>query len=155
MRRPSYGRHSSGQARVTNEGKNFYLASNNTTRPDNTEQSRHEYDCPTTVNVASGRSVTFGKPVDDLTDSELMANYLRFAKKNCGESELVVASGANSDADIVHRDWLFIDDDPVRVDDNGTRLCRTKYAATGNEADRKKASIPVPRVPMRASYAIK
>lgn len=84
MRTPSYRRHSSGQARVTIEGKTYYLG------PYNTKQSRQEYDRLISEYLASGRSITFGQPVDDLTVSELMADYLRFAKKNYGESELAV-----------------------------------------------------------------
>ena len=84
MKTRSYRRHSSGQARVTIQGKTYYLGLFNS------KASKREYDRLIAEYLASGRSTTFGQPSEELTVSELMADYLRFAKSNYGPSEMGV-----------------------------------------------------------------
>lgn len=71
---PSYRKHSSGQARVTIRGRDILLG------PWGSSESRKEYARIIAEWLASGRSPTFGTPVNDLTISQLIADYLVYAK---------------------------------------------------------------------------
>ena len=72
---PSYRRHRpSGQAVVTLDGRDFYLGRWNT------QASRVEYDRHITEWLAAGRRLTPEAEDVDLTITELIAHYIRFAK---------------------------------------------------------------------------
>ena len=75
---PGYRKHRSGQARVTINGRDYYLG------PYGTKASKREYDRLVAENLASGRSVAFGVQSDALTMAMLMADYKKFAEKYYG-----------------------------------------------------------------------
>jgi integrase len=78
MRVPSYRRHSSGQARVTLNGRTYYLG------PYGTKASRQAYDRLISEYLAGGRQLTFGVEPDQLTVVQCLADYLLWAKSNYG-----------------------------------------------------------------------
>lgn len=69
---PKYRRHISGQAVVTLDGHDFYLG------PWNSKPSKQEYDRLVGEWVANGRRLP--QPVTNLTISELIVAYWKFAK---------------------------------------------------------------------------
>ena len=75
---PSYRKHRSGQARVTIIGRDYYRG------PHGTKASKREYDRLIAEYLASGRSLSFGSDSDAMSMAMLMADYIRFAKKNYG-----------------------------------------------------------------------
>ena len=77
---PSYRKHRSGQARVTINGRDYYLG------PHGTKASRQEYDRLVAEYLASGRSGSFGATSDQITMAMLLRDYLRFAKQYYGTS---------------------------------------------------------------------
>jgi integrase len=78
MRPPSYRRHSSGQARVTIAGKDYLLG------PYGSKESRRKYNKLIAEYIASGQSPSFGVPSSELTISELVASYAKFARRYYG-----------------------------------------------------------------------
>lgn len=78
MRVPSYRRHSSGQARVTLNGRVYYLG------PFGSPESRREYDRLIAEYLASGRQVSYGIPTEQLVISQCLADYLTGAKTYYG-----------------------------------------------------------------------
>ena len=77
---PKYRKHSSGQARVTINGRDYLLG------PHGTRASKLEYDRVITEYLASGRSNTFGAPQGTHTLAMVMADYLVYAKSYFGIS---------------------------------------------------------------------
>lgn len=75
---PSYRKHRSGQARVTINGRDYYLG------PHGSKSSRREYDRLVSEYLASGRSGAFGATKDQITMAMLMRDYLRHAKDYYG-----------------------------------------------------------------------
>lgn len=75
---PSYRRHRSGQARVTINDRDYYLG------PYGTRASKAEYDRIVGEYLASGRSLSFGLEVPQITIAMVMADYLAFAKSYYG-----------------------------------------------------------------------
>ena len=75
---PAYRKHSSGNARVTINGRDYLLG------PHGTRASKREYDRLIAEYLASGRSVSFGTSTDQVTMAMLMADYTRHAKKYYG-----------------------------------------------------------------------
>lgn len=76
---PKYRKHrASGQAIVTINGRDHYLG------PHNSKASKVEYDRLVTEWLSSGRSSSFGAAQPELTVVELVADYLRYAKKYYG-----------------------------------------------------------------------
>lgn len=72
---PKYRKHrSSGQAVVTINGRDFYLG------PHGTKVSRLEYDRLVGEWLASGRSISFGAAINEISISELLVDYLKYAK---------------------------------------------------------------------------
>ncbi len=78
MKIPSYRKHSSGQARVTIHGRCFYLG------PYGSAQSKKAYNRLIAEYLASGCQVSFGTPASSLCVSELIAEYISYAKKYYG-----------------------------------------------------------------------
>ncbi len=75
---PAYRKHRSGQARVTINGRDYYLG------PYGTKASNPEYDRLLAEYLASGRSGSFGASADQLTMAMVMRDYLRHAKQYYG-----------------------------------------------------------------------
>ena len=75
---PAYRKHSSGNARVTINGRDYLLG------PYGTKASKREYDRLVAEYLASGRSTSFGALTEQLTMAMIMADYLAFAKKYYG-----------------------------------------------------------------------
>ena len=75
---PSYRKHSSGNARVTINGRDYLLG------PHGTAASKREYDLIVAEYLASGRSDSFGLDSDRYTIAMLMSDYLRHAKNYYG-----------------------------------------------------------------------
>lgn len=75
---PRYRKHSSGQARVTINGKDHLLGVHGS------KASKREYDRVIAEYLAGGRSPLFGSGSDGLTIAMAMAEYLRFAKSYYG-----------------------------------------------------------------------
>ncbi|MFK8113392.1 MAG: tyrosine-type recombinase/integrase [Rubripirellula sp.] len=71
---PKYRKHSSGQARVTINGRDYYLG------PWQSCASIRQYDQVIAEFLASGRSGSFGLQDDCLTVAMLMSDYLKFAR---------------------------------------------------------------------------
>lgn len=85
MRLPSYRRHSSGQARITLNGKDFLLGEFNS------KESRRQYNKILAEYISGGKSSSFGVAPSELTILELLASYRKYLKKYHGsgpESEL-------------------------------------------------------------------
>jgi integrase len=78
---PQYRKHSSGQARVTINGRDHLLG------PHGTKASKREYDRIIAEFLAGGRSSTFGAESDGFTIAVLMHEYLKFAKCYYGTGE--------------------------------------------------------------------
>lgn len=78
---PEYRKHSSGQARVTINGRDFLLGTYGT------KASRLEYDRLITEWLASGRSVTFGSHVPSLPLARILTDYIRHAKAYYGNNK--------------------------------------------------------------------
>ncbi len=78
---PQYRKHSSGQARVTINGRDHLLG------PHGTKASKREYDRLIAEFLASGRSPTFGLESDQFTLALLIQEYLNFAKGYYGTGE--------------------------------------------------------------------
>jgi len=77
---PKYRKHrGSGQAIVTLGGRDYYLG------PYGTKVSHREYDRLIAEWLATGRSPSFGASGEELSISELLVDYLRYAKKYYGE----------------------------------------------------------------------
>ncbi|HBE62277.1 MAG TPA: integrase [Rhodopirellula baltica] len=75
---PQYRKHSSGQARVTINGRDYLLG------PYGTKASRTMYDRVIAEYLASGRSSSFGVRDSSITLAMLMVDYARFAKAYYG-----------------------------------------------------------------------
>jgi hypothetical protein len=75
---PSYRKHRSGQARVTINGRDYYLG------PHGTKASKAKYDRLVAEYLASGRSGSFGATADQLTMAMIVRDYLRHAKTYYG-----------------------------------------------------------------------
>lgn len=75
---PSYRRHSSGNARVTINGRDFYLG------PHGSKESKQRYRTLMAEWLASGESDSFGVASQQLTMAQLMADYLAFCRKHYG-----------------------------------------------------------------------
>ena len=75
---PTYRKHSSGQARVTINGRDYLLG------PWQSKVSIREYDRIIAEYLASGRSPSFGIAEDRYTIAMLIRDYLRFAKSYYG-----------------------------------------------------------------------
>lgn len=75
---PTYRKQQSGQARVTINGRDYYLG------PHGSKASTQEYDRLVAEYLASGRSGSFGASNDQITMATLMTDYLRFAKRYYG-----------------------------------------------------------------------
>lgn len=71
---PKYRKHLSGQARVTINGRDYYLG------PWRSRVLVHKYDQVIAEYLTSGRSCAFGLESSELSVAMLMADYLRFAK---------------------------------------------------------------------------
>ena len=69
---PKYRKHSSGNARVTINGRDYLLG------PHGTKASKREYDRLIAEYLASGRSGSFGAKSDQLTMARVMADYLNY-----------------------------------------------------------------------------
>lgn len=78
---PGYRKHSSGQARTTINGRDFYLG------PHGTVASKREYDRLVGEYLASGRSPSFGLDSDVYTIAMLICDYLEFAKGYYGQGK--------------------------------------------------------------------
>jgi integrase len=78
MRLPSYRRHSSGQARVTLNGRTYYLG------PFGSKESRQAYDRLISEYLAGGRQLSFGVEPAQLTVVQCLADYLVWAKDHYG-----------------------------------------------------------------------
>jgi hypothetical protein len=78
---PKYRKHSSGQARVTINGRDYYLG------PHGSRVSVRAYDRLVAEFLASGRSPSFGIGNDAYTVGMLMADYVRFARGYFGTGE--------------------------------------------------------------------
>ncbi len=81
MRLPSYRRHTSGQARVTLNGRTYYLG------PYGSKESRRAYDRLIAEYLASGRQLTFGVEPEQLAVSQCMVDYLAWAKDHYGTDQ--------------------------------------------------------------------
>ena len=75
---PTYRKHRSGQARVTINGRDYYLG------PHGTKASRRKYDRIVAEYLASGRSASFGATADQLTMAMVVRDYLRYSKSYYG-----------------------------------------------------------------------
>lgn len=75
---PKYRKHASGQARVTINGRDYYLG------PWRSRVSINEYDRIIAEYLASGRSNCFGLSRNELSVAMLMVDYLKFAKQYYG-----------------------------------------------------------------------
>ena len=75
---PSYRRHSSGNARVTINGKDFYLG------PYNSAASKRRYKAILAEWLAAGEGESFGVAPQQLSMSQLMVDYLAYCKKHYG-----------------------------------------------------------------------
>ena len=75
---PGYRKHSSGQARVTINGRDYYLG------PYGTKASKQKYDRIVAEYLASGRSGTFGATRDQITMVLVMNAYRIHAKQYYG-----------------------------------------------------------------------
>jgi hypothetical protein len=75
---PPYRRHSSGQARVTINGRDHLLG------PHGTKTSKQQYDRLIAEFLSSGRSPTFGLDADRFTIAVLILDYLNYAKSYYG-----------------------------------------------------------------------
>ena len=75
---PGYRKHRSGQARVTINGRDYYLG------PYGTIASKREYDRIVAEYLASGRSPTFGATPDQITMASVMNAYRVYAKQYYG-----------------------------------------------------------------------
>jgi len=75
---PKYRKHQSGQARVTLNGRDYYLG------PHGSRVSIREYDRIIAEYLASGRSPTFGVGADAYTVAMLLADYLRHCREYYG-----------------------------------------------------------------------
>jgi integrase len=78
MRVPSYRPHSSGQARVTLNGRTFYLG------PFGSKESKQPYDRLIAEYVAGGCQLSFGVEPEQLTVVQCLADYLVWAKSHYG-----------------------------------------------------------------------
>ncbi len=78
---PKYRKHSSGQARVTINGRDYLLG------PHGTKTSKNEYDRVIAEFLASGRSPTFGIQQDAYTVAMLIRDYLSHARSYYGTDE--------------------------------------------------------------------
>lgn len=76
---PSYRKHSSGQARVTINGRAYYLGRFGS------KSSKQRYDSLIAEWLASGRSPSFGVTAAELTLAEVMVGYLAHCKSHYGE----------------------------------------------------------------------
>ncbi len=79
MRLPSYRKHSSGQARVSLNGRDYLLGTYGT------KESKHKYNRLVAEWLASNQSKSFGVPVEELLIVELLAAYTKYAKKYYGD----------------------------------------------------------------------
>lgn len=75
---PSYRRHSSGNARVTINGKDFYLG------PFGSKESKQRYNALMAEWLATGEAESFRVAPQQLTMAELMVDYLAFCKRHYG-----------------------------------------------------------------------
>lgn len=75
---PKYRKHSSGQARVTINGRDYLLG------PHGSQASHSEYDRRIAEYLASGRSGAFGIESESLTMAMLMRDYLQYARDYYG-----------------------------------------------------------------------
>jgi integrase len=78
MRIPSYRKHSSGQARVSINGRDYLLG------PYNSQESKAKYKRLIGEWIASGESCSFGIPPEQLTVSQLLLAYLNHVKNYYG-----------------------------------------------------------------------
>lgn len=84
MRMPSYRRHSSGQARVTINGKDYLLGAYGS------PQSNEAYGRLIAEYAASGNSLSFGKDAASLKMEDVLLAYIRHAKTYYqGSTELI------------------------------------------------------------------
>lgn len=84
MRVPSYRKHSSGQARVTINGKDYLLGSYGS------PASKEAYGRLIAEYGASGNSLSFGKDADSLKIEDVLLAYIRHAKTFYqGSTELI------------------------------------------------------------------
>ena len=72
---PKYSRHSSGRARVTINGRTYYLGKFGSA------DSRQKYESLPREWLASGRSSSFGVNQENATVAELMVAYLKYLKR--------------------------------------------------------------------------
>ena len=75
---PSYRRHSSGQARVTINGRAHYLGIYGS------PASKQQYKVLMAEWLASGEPESFGVAQEQLTMAQVMADYLSYCKKYYG-----------------------------------------------------------------------
>ncbi|QDS91671.1 Phage integrase family protein [Roseimaritima multifibrata] len=78
---PKYRKHQSGRARVTINGRDYYLG------PYGTKASHREYDRVIAEYLGSGRSGTFGMEQECYTVAMLLADYARHARRYYGTDE--------------------------------------------------------------------
>lgn len=77
----AYRKHSSGNGRVTLNGRDYLLG------PYGTKTSKREYDRLIAEYLESGRSPSFGVESTQFTMAMLMGDYLKFAKAYYGEDK--------------------------------------------------------------------
>ena len=76
---PKYRKHSSGQARVTINGRDYLLG------PWNTKASHHEYDRVIAEYLSGGRSPSFGLEPGGYTVAMLVRDYIAYSRSYYGE----------------------------------------------------------------------
>ncbi len=80
MRLPSYRKHSSGQARVSLNSRDYLLGKYGS------KESKQKYNRLVAEWLASNQSKSFRVPVDELLIVELLAAYMKYAKRYYGDS---------------------------------------------------------------------
>ncbi len=78
-REPGYRRHSSGNARVSINGRDYMLGKYAS------KESKQKYNRLKAEWYASNQSKSFGVPEDEITINEILVAYLKFARKYYGE----------------------------------------------------------------------
>jgi integrase len=78
---PKYRKHSSGQARVTINGRDYYLG------PWKSQTSIRAYDRIISEYLASGRSPNFGLESQELTVAMIMLDYVNYARSYYGDGK--------------------------------------------------------------------
>lgn len=77
--KPGYRKHSSGQARVSLNGKDYLLGTWGT------KESRQKYNRLMAEWYASHQSKSFGVPTEEITILEVLAAYMKYCKKYYGD----------------------------------------------------------------------